>query len=240
MRILIVGYGKMGKIIEQIAISRGNEVPYKIDISNKELLKTLTNKDVDVAIEFSQPESAYENIKQCLENNIPVVSGTTGWLDKKPAIEKLCKEKNSAFFYASNYSVGVNLFFHLNKILAKIMNNYPEYEVSTEEIHHTQKRDAPSGTAITLAEGIITNITRKGKWVNNKSSVENELEIISKRIDPYPGTHTINYHSNVDSIEIKHTANSREGFAEGAVVAAEWLYGKKGVFGMDDLLKITY
>src|SRR6185437_15044146 len=193
MRILIVGYGKMGKIIEQIAISRGNEVPYKIDISNKELLKTLTNKDVDVAIEFSQPESAYENIKQCLENNIPVVSGTTGWLDKKPAIEKLCKEKNSAFFYASNYSVGVNLFFHLNKILAKIMNNYPEYEVSTEEIHHTQKRDAPSGTAITLAEGIITNITRKGKWVNNKSSVENELEIISKRIDPYPGTHTINY-----------------------------------------------
>ena len=240
MRILIVGYGKMGKVIEQIAISRGNEVPYKIDLSNTALFKTLTNKDVDVAIEFSQPESAYGNIKQCLENNIPVVSGTTGWLDKKPEIEKLCKETNGAFFYASNYSVGVNLFFHLNKILASIMNNYPQYEVRTEEIHHTQKRDAPSGTAITLAEGIISNVGRKQKWVNAEAKQESELEIISKRIDPYPGTHTVMYNSNVDSIEIKHTAHSREGFAEGAVVAAEWLYGKKGVFGMDDMLKISY
>ncbi len=240
MRILIVGYGKMGKVIEQIAISRGNEVPYKIDLSNTALFKTLTNKDVDVAIEFSQPESAYGNIKQCLENNIPVVSGTTGWLDKKPEIEKLCKETNGAFFYASNYSVGVNLFFHLNKILARIMNNYPQYEVSTEEIHHTQKRDAPSGTAITLAEGIINNVGRKQKWINAEAKQESELEIISKRIDPYPGTHTVMYNSKVDSIEIKHTAHSREGFAEGAVVAAEWLYGKKGVFGMDDMLKISY
>ena len=239
MKILIVGYGKMGKVIEQIAVSRGNEVPFQINSTNKELLKTLTNKDVDVAIEFSQPEKAYENIRQCLQNNIPVVCGTTGWLDKRAEIEQLCKDKNGAFFYASNFSVGVNLFFQLNKTLARIMNNYPQYDVSIEEIHHTHKKDAPSGTAITLAEDIISNCSRKNHWVNEKAKAEGELEIISKRIDPCPGTHTITYNSNVDSIEIKHTAHNREGFAEGAVVAAEWLYGKQGVFGMNDLLKIT-
>ncbi|MFL5728070.1 MAG: 4-hydroxy-tetrahydrodipicolinate reductase [Cytophagaceae bacterium] len=239
MKILILGYGKMGKTIEQIALHRKHSVPHKIDVSNKEELSTLDNKAVDVAIEFSQPESAYNNIRYCLEHGIPVVSGTTGWLDKKKEIEEICKKNNGAFFYASNYSVGVNLFFHFNKMLAKIMNDYPQYEVTMEEIHHTQKKDAPSGTAITLAEGVLANFKSKNKWVNQPSSAKNELSIVSKRIDPYPGEHTITYHSNVDTIKIQHTAHSREGFAEGAVIAAEWLYGKKGVFGMDDMLKIT-
>jgi 4-hydroxy-tetrahydrodipicolinate reductase len=240
MKILILGYGKMGKAIEQIAISRNHTVPFKIDENNKAEIFKLNNKLVDVAIEFSQPDSAYNNVKYCVENNIPVVSGTTGWLEKKKEIEEICKKNGGAFFYASNYSVGVNLFFHFNKILAKIMDNYPQYDVTMEEIHHTQKKDAPSGTAITLAEGILGNVKRKETWVNEQTEVNNKLNIISKRIDPYPGEHTISYHSQVDSIQIKHTAHSREGFAEGAVVAAEWLHGKKGVFGMDDMLKINY
>jgi 4-hydroxy-tetrahydrodipicolinate reductase len=240
MKILILGYGKMGKTIEQIAINRNHTVPFKLDVNNKEELFKLNNKSVDVAIEFSQPDSAYTNVKYCVENNIPVVSGTTGWLERKKEIEEICKKNGGAFFYASNYSVGVNLFFHFNKILAKIMNNYPQYEISMEEIHHTQKKDAPSGTAITLAEGILENIKRKEKWVNEKTGDVSKLSIFSKRIDPNPGEHTIYYDSKVDSIQIKHTAHSREGFAEGAVVAAEWLHGKKGVFGMDDMLKINY
>jgi 4-hydroxy-tetrahydrodipicolinate reductase len=240
MKILILGYGKMGKTIEQMALNRKHTVPHKIDVTNKAELLTLDNKAVDVAIEFSQPESAYINIKYCLEHGIPIVSGTTGWLDKKKEIEDICKKNNGAFFYASNYSVGVNLFFHFNKMLAKIMNGYPQYEVSMEEIHHTQKKDAPSGTAITLAEGILGNVKAKTKWVNKETKAKEELGIISKRIDPYPGEHTITYHSNVDTIKIQHTAHSREGFAEGAVTAAEWLYGKTGVFGMNDMLKINF
>jgi len=240
MKILILGYGKMGKTIEQIALKRKHTVPHKIDISNKAELLGLDNKAVDIAIEFSQPESAYTNIRHCLEHGIPVVSGTTGWLEKKIEIEEICKRNNGAFFYASNYSVGVNLFFHFNKILAKIMNSYPQYEVSMEEIHHTQKKDAPSGTAITLAEGIIGNLKAKTKWVNQETKTREELGIISKRIDPYPGEHTITYNSGVDTIKIQHTAHSREGFAEGAVLAAEWLHGKTGVFGMDDMLKINF
>ena len=240
MKILILGYGKMGKIIEQVALHRKHTVPHKIDVNNKAELLKLDNKAVDVAIEFSQPESAYTNIKYCLEHGIPVVSGTTGWLEKKKEIEEICKKNNGAFFYASNYSVGVNLFFHFNKILAKIMNGYPQYEVSMEEIHHTQKKDAPSGTAITLAEGIIGNVKAKSRWVNRDAKANEELAIISKRIDPYPGEHTITYNSSVDTIKIQHTAHSREGFAEGAVIAAEWLHGKKGVFGMDDMLKINF
>jgi 4-hydroxy-tetrahydrodipicolinate reductase len=240
MKILILGYGKMGKTIESIALHRNHTVPYKLDVNNKEELFKLDNKSVDVAIEFSQPDSAYTNVKYCVENNIPVVSGTTGWLEKKKEIEDICRKNGGAFFYASNYSVGVNLFFHFNKILAKIMNNYPQYEISTEEIHHTQKKDAPSGTAITIAEGILENVRRKGNWVNELTDDKSKLSIVSKRIDPYPGEHTVNYHSEVDSIQIKHTAHSRQGFAEGAVIAAEWLHGKKGVFGMDDMLKINY
>lgn len=239
MRILILGYGKMGKTIEQIAIRRGHSIPFKIDVNNRQDLLKINSENVDVAIEFSSPESAVENIRFCLENGIPIVSGTTGWLEKKPDIERLCREKNGAFFYASNYSVGVNLFFHLNKILAKIMNGYREYNVSMEEIHHTEKKDAPSGTAITLAEGILNHLDKKSRWINEDSSSPEELSIISKRIDKVPGTHTVTYNSDVDSIEIKHTAHTREGFAEGSVVAAEWLVGKNGIFGMDDMLKVS-
>lgn len=239
MRILILGYGKMGKTIEQIALNRNHSVPFKIDLNNKQELSSVSNKVVDVAIEFSNPESAFENVKFCIEQNIPVVCGTTGWLDKKKEIESLCQQKGGAFFYASNYSVGVNLFFHFNKMLAKIMNRYPQYEVSMEEIHHTEKKDAPSGTAITLAEGVLASYPSKSKWVNQDTSKAEELSIISKRIDKVPGTHTIFYTSEVDTIEIRHTAHSRQGFAEGAVIAAEWLVGKKGIFGMDDMLKIN-
>ena len=234
---MLIGYGKMGKTIEQIALGRGHTVPYKIDVSNITDLAKITSKEVDAVIEFTQPESAFTNIKQCIENGIPVVSGTTGWLEKKPKIETLCKTKGGAFFYASNYSVGVNLFFHLNKYLAKIMNNHPEYSISTEEIHHTAKKDAPSGTAITLAEGILENIERKRLWINEEVSDNDALSIVSKRIDPYPGEHTIIYSSPIDNIEIKHTAHSREGFATGAVLAAEFIAGKKGIFGMEDMLK---
>lgn len=239
MRILILGYGKMGKTIEQIAIRRGHSIPFKIDVQNRQELSQANAGNVDVAIEFSSPESAVDNIRYCLENGIPVVSGTTGWLEKKPEIEQLCKDKNGAFFYASNYSVGVNLFFHLNKIFAKIMSGYKEYDVRMEEIHHTEKKDAPSGTAITLAEGILENLSRKSRWVNDAAKTEEELSIISKRIENVPGTHTISYNSPVDTIEIRHTAHTREGFAEGSVVAAEWLVGKNGIFGMDDMLKIS-
>ncbi|MBX9852620.1 MAG: 4-hydroxy-tetrahydrodipicolinate reductase [Cytophagaceae bacterium] len=240
MKILILGYGKMGKTIEQIAINRSHTVPFKIDVNNRQELDNIDNTKVDAAIEFSSPESAYENVKFCIEKNIPVVCGTTGWLEKKKEIEKLCMEKGGAFFYASNYSVGVNLFFHFNKILAKIMKGYPSYEVSMEEIHHTEKKDAPSGTAITLAEGVLESYTDKKKWVNQETKNKAELSIISKRIEKVPGTHTIFYNSPVDTIEIRHTAHSRQGFAEGAVIAAEWLKGKRGVFGMDDMLKVTY
>lgn len=240
MRILLLGYGKMGKTIEQIAISRNHTAPFKIDLENYSSLTSITKDQVDVAIEFTQPESAYNNVKYCIEQGIPVVCGTTGWLEKKKELEELCRKNGSAFFYASNFSVGVNLFFHLNNILAKIMNPFPEYEVSMEEIHHKQKLDAPSGTAITLAEGIIDATPKINNWVNQPTKDKNLLGITSKRLDAVPGTHTVYYNSPVDTIEITHTAHSREGFAKGAVVAAEWLVGKKGVFGMDDMLKINY
>lgn len=239
MRILILGYGKMGKTIEQIALKRNHTVPYKIDLGNQNDLINLDKSEVDVAIEFSSPESAFENIKICLEKGIPVVSGTTGWLEKKQEIIDLTNNTKGGFFYASNYSVGVNLFFHLNKILARIMNNFPDYAVTMEEIHHTEKKDAPSGTAITLAEGVIDHLDRANKWINEDSQTAGELPIISKRIENVPGTHTVDYSTKIDTIEIKHTAHTREGFAEGAVIAAEWLKGKQGVFGMDDMLKIN-
>ncbi|ABG59816.1 4-hydroxy-tetrahydrodipicolinate reductase [Cytophaga hutchinsonii] len=239
MRIALIGYGKMGKTIERIAIERGHTISAIIDVHNKEDIKNLNGSMADVAIEFSQPESAFLNISHCLENNLPIVSGTTGWLKKKPVLDEICRQNNGSFFYASNYSIGVNIFFHLNKILAGLMKKFPDYAVSMEEIHHTEKKDAPSGTAITLAEGLMSQNSAKTKWVNEASENDDELEIISKRIDDVPGTHTVFYNSPIDTIEIKHTAHSREGFAQGAVMAAEWTAKNRGVFGMNDLLKIS-
>lgn len=238
MRIIIIGYGKMGKVIEKIAIQRGHEIVERIDVNNGHRLKELTPNEADVAIEFTQPASAYTNTKTCIEQKIPVVSGTTGWLEKKKEVEALCEQKGGAFFYASNYSVGVNLFFQLNKYLARMMKPYHDYKVNTEEIHHTEKKDAPSGTAITLAEGLMETFTEKTKWVNEASDKDDELPIVSLREHDVKGTHTIQYLSAIDDIEIKHTAHTRDGFATGAVMAAEWVHNKQGVFGMADMLNL--
>ncbi|MEM6319666.1 MAG: 4-hydroxy-tetrahydrodipicolinate reductase [Bacteroidota bacterium] len=236
MKIALIGYGKMGKTIEKMAIEQGHEVVLKFDVDNFNEFTPENIVKADVAIEFTRPESAFDNIATCIRAGVPVVSGTTGWLDKKPAVEALCAEKKGAFFYASNYSVGVNIFFALNKFLAKMMSEQPQYRIETEEIHHTQKLDAPSGTSITLAEGIIENIAQKTDWINEASEATDKVPIISKRIDKVPGTHTIAYQSAIDDIEIKHTAHSRAGFAGGAIQAAAWLVGKQGVFGMSDML----
>lgn len=234
MNILIIGYGKMGKTIERIALDRGHSIAGKIDIDNASDLDTV---EADVAIEFSHPDAAYHNVKRCLERGIPVVCGTTGWLSKKEEIERICKDRDGAFFYASNYSLGVNIFFKVNQFLARIMNDFPEYDVSMNEIHHAEKKDAPSGTAITLAEGIMKNLQRKKSWTGVDNEKAEELLIKSFRIDQVPGTHVVKYASPIDDIEIKHTAHSREGFALGAVLVGEWLPGKKGALGMDDFLK---
>jgi 4-hydroxy-tetrahydrodipicolinate reductase len=234
MRILLIGYGKMGKAIEAIALSRGNTIAGKAD-TRQELLDF--NGSADVAIEFSQPDAVIENLKYCFEKKIPVVCGTTGWLDKKTEIENLCTQQGGTFFYASNYSLGVNIFFKLNEFLARLMNGRAGYSISIDETHHTQKKDAPSGTAITLAEGIMKHNASKTKWALNETQNPEALVIHSFRIDPAPGTHAVNYRSAVDDLEIKHTAHSREGFALGAVLVAEWLAGKKGVYSMDDFLK---
>lgn len=237
MRIALLGYGKMGKVIEQIALQRGHEISARIDISNRTDLLTVNPENTDVVIEFSSPESAYGNLKFCMEFGLPTVCGTTGWLQHKSEIEKLCTENEGAFFYASNYSIGVNLFFELNKSLAKLMRPYTEeYTVSTNEIHHTEKRDAPSGTAITLAQGIIETLATKTQWVSNQIAADEELAIWSSREGKVPGTHEVKYISEVDQIEIKHIAHSRNGFALGAVIAAEWIQGKVGIFGMNDML----
>ncbi|MDN3670153.1 4-hydroxy-tetrahydrodipicolinate reductase [Echinicola jeungdonensis] len=238
MNILILGYGKMGKIIAEIAEERGHTIAGKIDISNVNQLEKLDTDKIDVAIEFSQPEAAFDNLSWAINHQIPVVCGTTGWLDKKPLIEELTKSKNGAFFYASNYSIGVNMFFKVNQFLAKMMNDQPDYEASMEEIHHTEKKDAPSGTAITLAEGIINELDRVKQWSLKEESEgkEQNVTITAKRVDPAPGTHIVNYHSEIDDIEIKHTAHSRKGFALGAVLVAEWIKDKKGVLSMDDFL----
>ncbi|MDO4782369.1 MAG: 4-hydroxy-tetrahydrodipicolinate reductase [Capnocytophaga felis] len=232
MKIALLGYGKMGKTIEKIATKRGHEIVLKVDNSQ-------TSYDIsvaDVAIEFSTPGSAFSNIVSCIKSQVPVISGTTGWLKDYDKAVEICKEHQSAFLYASNFSVGVNVFFALNKKLAKLMAPLKNYEVSIEEIHHTQKLDAPSGTAITLAEGIIAN-SDKTAWKLGQAGTT-EIPIESKRIENVPGTHIITYESQVDTIEIKHTAHSREGFALGAVLAAEWILNKKGVFSMTDVLGI--
>jgi len=236
MKIAMIGYGKMGKAIEAIALERHHTMPLKIDINNVADFTKENLQQCDVAIEFTGPNSAVENISKCLDAGIPVVSGSTGWLEHWPLVKNKCEAVNGALLYASNFSVGVNIFFELNKKLAQLMNSHPEYEISMEEIHHTQKRDAPSGTAITLAEQVMENISRKKKWINEAGKYPNEIAIISKRIDPAPGTHSIKYSSAIDDIEIIHTAHNRTGFATGAVLAAEFLPGKKGIFSMKEVL----
>ncbi|MDO9554162.1 4-hydroxy-tetrahydrodipicolinate reductase [Rhodonellum sp.] len=238
MKILLLGYGKMGKIIEEIGVSRGHQIIGKINIDNRAELEQIQPQNVDVIIEFSQPEAAISNIRWGLERGIPVVSGTTGWMEKKPEIEKLTADKEGTFFYASNFSIGVNVFFKVNQYLAQLMDEQSDYKVSIEEIHHTEKKDAPSGTAITLAEDIVKNIDRLSQWelTEEKPMPKDALPITSKRIDPAPGTHIIRYQSEIDDIEITHTAHSRKGFALGAVLVAEWIKDKKGVLTMDDFL----
>ena len=238
MKIALIGYGKMGKAIEGIAIERGHEIVLRIDAENTEALNNDNLQQADVAIEFTNPDSAINNIKQCFDSVIPVVCGTTGWLEHWDQIKSECENKNGSFLYASNFSIGVNLFFELNKKLAQLMQNRPEYTCAIEEIHHTAKKDAPSGTAITIAENIIASNANKKNWVLGETNDVNSLSIISKRIDPAPGTHIVSYNSTIDSIEIKHTAHNRIGFATGAVLAAEFLLGKKGVYGMGDVLEV--
>ena len=238
MKIALIGYGKMGKTLERLALANGDEVVLIIDADNRHEFTKENLERADVAIEFSRPDSAFENIKTCLEAGIPVVSGTTAWLDQLPDAKAICAQQKGAFLYASNFSIGVNIFFALNKMLAEKMSQQKQYKVSMEEIHHTQKLDAPSGTAITLAEGIMENISEKKNWINEPSEKPDELGIVSKRIDKVPGTHEIVYESVVDSISIKHTAHSREGFASGALMAAAWIIGKQGFFEMKDMLGI--
>lgn len=233
MKIALLGYGKMGKKIEEIAQNRGHEIVARVndDIENHDLKE---NKP-DVAIDFSIPKAAFKNITTCFKNGIPVVSGTTGWLDDYEKAKKICEENNTGFIYASNFSLGVNVFFELNKKLASMMKGLDEYSVEIEEIHHVQKLDAPSGTAISLAQQIIEENPNKVGWQLDEADAD-EIPVFAKRIEDVPGTHTIKYDSAVDTIEIKHTAKSREGFALGAVVAAEYLKDKKGVFTMKDVL----
>lgn len=236
MKIALIGYGKMGKAIETIAVEKGHEIVLKIDMDNVEDLNQKNIARADVAIEFTGPHSAFANVMKCLELGVPLVCGSTGWLDKWAEAKDYCMQQDGTLVYASNYSIGVNLFFELNMRLAKLMSRYPQYDVMMEEIHHTQKKDAPSGTAITLAEQVLTHIPGKKHWVNHLSDNPEELEIISERIDPAPGTHKIKYHSTVDDIEIIHTAHNRVGFAGGAVLAAEFAINKKGIFGMKEVL----
>lgn len=231
MNIALLGYGKMGKVIERIALERGHHIVFKsvrdtteIDLSN-----------ADVAIDFSVPSAAVNNITTCFNNNTPVISGTTGWLANYDKMVDLCNQKKGAFIYGSNFSLGVNVFFELNNYLAKMMNTLEQYNISLEEIHHTQKLDAPSGTAISLAEGIINNSDKTG-WKLDNTSHNNEIPIVAKRIDDVPGTHSIDYTSEVDSIKIEHIAHNRNGFALGAVIAAEWIINKRGVFTMKNVL----
>ena len=237
MKIALIGFGRMGKAIE--ALAPHHEIVLKVDKENADNWTIPQLAKADVAIEFSQPESAFDNLVKCFEAGVPVVCGTTGWLKQREDLEKVCLEKNGGFFYASNFSIGVNIFFQLNKILAKMMDNHSQYNILLEEIHHIQKLDAPSGTAITLAEGILENTKRKEGWVKEQAIFDHEIPIRSKRIDQVPGTHSIHYSSPFDDIEIKHTAHSREGFARGAIKAAEWMVGKQGIYGMDDLLQLT-
>ena len=238
MNLALIGYGKMGKEIEKIAVSRGHQIKLIIDINNPHDLTVENLRKCNVAIEFTIPDSAVKNYNICFEAGIPVVSGTTGWLDKKDEVYNKCNETNGTFFYGSNFSLGVNLFFELNRKLAELMANRTEYNVEITEVHHSQKLDAPSGTAISLAEDILDKLPGKTSWVNDKTPAENELNIKSERRGEVPGIHTIKYESEVDCIEIIHNSKSRKGLAFGAVLAAEYCIGHKGILKMKDLLNI--
>ena len=236
MKIALIGYGKMGKTIERIARERGHEIVSVIDVDNLDDFDSEAFKSADVAIEFTIPKVALSNYRRAFASGVAVVSGTTGWTEELPQLKKEIEEGCNTLFWSSNFSLGVNIFMAVNKYLAKIMNEFPNYNVEMTEVHHTQKLDAPSGTAITLAEGILENVNRKTAWSKETESNPNELAIKSIRNGQVPGIHTIRYESEVDSIEITHDAKSREGFALGAVVAAEFTAGKKGFLGMNDLL----
>ena len=245
MKIALLGYGKMGKIIEKIAISRNHEIVLIIDQDNLDELTTENLQKADAAIEFSTPATVTGNINQCFKAGVPIVVGTTGWYAGLAQIKQQCEQNDGSMIYASNFSVGVNIFFYVNRVLAKLMNNYPYYDVQVEEIHHSQKLDSPSGTAITIAEGIIENLDAKKEWINtvtaegdepaDDTATSDQLLIESLRIDSVPGTHTVLYDSEVDSIEFKHTAHNRNGFALGAVLAAEWIRDKKGFHAVHDM-----
>lgn len=246
MKLALLGYGKMGQIIERFALERGHEVVLKINVDNKEDLTTANLSKADVAIDFSSPDAALANIYACFEANVPIVVGTTGWYGQLQEVKNDCLSGNNTLLYGSNFSIGVNLFFHINEVMAKIMNNYPQYDVQVEEIHHTQKLDSPSGTAMTIAEGIIDHMDSKSEWVNEVEGAEldkvptnSQVLINSLRIGEVPGTHTVVYSSEVDDIELKHTAHSRAGFALGAVVAAEWLENKQGFYSIADIFNFN-
>ncbi|HXH18286.1 MAG TPA: 4-hydroxy-tetrahydrodipicolinate reductase [Chitinophagales bacterium] len=243
MNIALIGYGKMGKAIEAEVQRMAEENPgmapqivLKIDLSNQNEFNEKNLKQADVAIEFTTPETAYGNIITCFDAGVPVVCGTTGWTKKLPELKKLCAKRKKTLFYSSNFSIGVNLFFEINRRLAELMKEHPEYDVSVHEVHHTEKKDAPSGTAIVLANEIIGAIRRKKTWVNDAATEPDVLSVRSYRQKDVPGIHIVNYESEFDSIEIKHTAHSRRGFALGALHAARWVQGKKGFFGMKDML----
>jgi len=238
MNIGIIGYGKMGREIEKSALKKGHSIEFIIDENNSEDLNNNNLKKIDVAIEFTTPVVAFENIRKCLEAKTPVVSGTTGWLAKYNEAVELCRKINGSFLYASNFSIGVNVLYHLNAMLAKIMNSIEQYDVEINEIHHTTKLDSPSGTAITLADSIIKNIERKKEWKNEQTANKQTLSILSERKDSVPGTHIIKYSSDTDLIELKHEAKNRAGFAFGAIIAAEFIKNKKGVYKMEDVLGI--
>lgn len=237
MKIALSGYGKMGKEIEKIALERGHEIVVKFNDSDDWAGKEDKLAEADVAIEFSMPQSVVSNIFRCFDAEVPVVVGTTGWFGQLDHVKEVCRKHNRSILYASNFSIGVNLFFEANKVLAKLLNEHEGYEVELEETHHTAKVDSPSGTAITLANQIIDGLDRKDVWKNEKTDKDYELDIISHRVENVPGTHSVKYESDIDKIELIHTAKSRVGFAKGAVLAAEWLTDKKGVFTMTDLLK---
>ena len=232
MKIALFGYGKMGKMIEQIALQRNHTIIAKIDMNTP----SIDYSTFDVAIDFSMPNAAFDNIKGCLMHKVPIISGTTGWLERYDEATAICKAQDGAMIYASNFSLGVNIFFELNSYLAKMMQHLDQYQVSMEEIHHTQKLDAPSGTAISLAEGVMANSRYEGWQLDQATATE--IPITAKRIEKVPGTHTVSYKSTIDSIDIKHTAHNREGFALGAIVAAEWIIGKTGIFSMKDVLNL--
>lgn len=238
MKIALIGYGKMGREIEKIARSRGHEIAITIDAGEEQKFQSEAFRTADVAIEFTSPHSALDNYRKCFQANIPVVAGTTGWLEHLPEVQKACEEGGQTFFYASNYSIGVNIFFELNKHLARVMNRYSDYDVRMQEVHHIHKLDAPSGTAITLAEGLLENLDAKKAWRLEHAEQPTEIAIEAIRRDEVPGIHEIVYESEVDTISIKHDAKSRKGFALGAVVAAEFTVGKKGFLGMQDMLQL--